>query len=395
MHGAPEAHLAAKAVSQSCPPGSQGGRPKLPTWQPKRSVKAAHLAVKAIRHAAVAGDRVPKVFNLEPALEARGKEAAKGSQEGGKQGQRHLQGSQGRARRWPLTAGLCACEPRQGGGAPPCRLSACLVEWPWSGAAARQPAPGIPLQASGPCRAARQGVSPRAATRAARAAQARAAHRVQLHGQASEGEAGDGVARRGRQQRAQREDRLGQRRVGVVLRGMRGEGAGEGVGGWCRAAGLKMGRGFGGSGERAGEVAERAWHHTHPAPVAASQRKPPCQPAGIHALATLWLSRHAVPRGRGRGGAAPARRQTMRAGGGQRARCARGKGSAGQADDQEGRLRPAGLHSHQQVSQAEGVGAEGVGHLGARHGLPDGQVLRRRDGEREKTGVVQVLDENG
>lgn len=45
------------------------------------------LAVHAVRHAAVSGDGVAKVFDLEGALEARGEEAAKGGDEGGEGGQ--------------------------------------------------------------------------------------------------------------------------------------------------------------------------------------------------------------------------------------------------------------------------------------------------------------------
>lgn len=45
------------------------------------------LAVHAVRHAAVAGDGVAKVLDLEGALEAGGEEAAKGSNERGKGGE--------------------------------------------------------------------------------------------------------------------------------------------------------------------------------------------------------------------------------------------------------------------------------------------------------------------
>jgi len=41
------------------------------------------LAVHAVRHAAVPGDRVPKVLDLEGALQAGSEEAAEGGDEGG------------------------------------------------------------------------------------------------------------------------------------------------------------------------------------------------------------------------------------------------------------------------------------------------------------------------
>lgn len=62
------------------------------------------LAVHAVRHAAVAGDGVAKVLDLEGALEARGEEAAKGGDERGKGGE--VEGVQVEGRKGDGEAGL-------------------------------------------------------------------------------------------------------------------------------------------------------------------------------------------------------------------------------------------------------------------------------------------------
>lgn len=73
-------------------PPSQHSRAPTPPPSPSHTppTPGPHLAVKAVCDAAVAGYRVPKVLDLEAALEARGEEAAKGGDEGGEERQGDL-----------------------------------------------------------------------------------------------------------------------------------------------------------------------------------------------------------------------------------------------------------------------------------------------------------------
>ena len=54
-----------------------------------RTTSKAYLAVHAVSHAPMSRYAVAKVLDLEAALEARGKEAAKGSDDGRAQGQHY------------------------------------------------------------------------------------------------------------------------------------------------------------------------------------------------------------------------------------------------------------------------------------------------------------------
>ena len=57
--------------------------------------------------------------------------------------------------------------------------------------------------------------------------------------------------------------------------------------------------------------------------------------------------------------------------------------------------QPPHPQAHKHVRQSEGVGPEGFGHLGARHGLPNGQVLQERRGGGPRGRRQAMRDDGG